>query len=151
MKKVFLIIAAFFVTASTMFAPTPRFFALNHKTKQCAGYWGGDEYVNYKLPPGWVIFKYELQYPKGSIINATFEVKTDNGICHVPWTGQMSSEKSCCSELGYTYVSENIGIRDNAVAQDWSIEMIGIVSILIIIVARLWLFHRKKTIKVLTK
>lgn len=151
MKKMFLMIATLFITASTMFAPTPRFFALNHETKQCAGYWGGDEYVNYKLPPGWVIFKYGFRYPKGRVDHATFEVETDIGICRVPGMGQIDSEKSCCSELGYTYVSENIGIRDNAATQDWSIEMIGIVSIVIIIAAGLWLFHRKKTIKVLTK
>ncbi len=162
MKKTLLVSATLFVTAATIFAPALRFFALNHETKQCAGYWGGDEYVTYELPSQWVIFESELQYSKES---TSFEVETDIGTCQVPWEGQISSEKSCCSELGYTYIDENIGIRsitpENTVARDAQAEamrllyleqnlgviiyiVIGVASILVIITLGLRLYRKKK-------
>ena len=164
MKKTLLVISTLFITATTIFAPAQRFFALNHETKQCAGYWGGDEYVTYELPSQWVIFEYKLQYSKES---TSFEVETDIGTCQVPWEGQINSEKSCCSELGYTYTSENIGIRtittENSTAQDTQAEtmrslfleqnlsiiiyiLIGAVSSLAIITLGLRTY-RKKTAK----
>jgi hypothetical protein len=160
MKRTYLIIATFFVTAAAIYAPAQRFFALNHETRQCAGYWGGDEYVTYELPPGWMVFEYELQQSKESSI---FEVETDIGTCQVSWEGQIPSEDSCCSQLGYTYISENIGIRtitsDNIAAreaqeeamrsinqqQTWKplIGILIVVALFSIIILELWRSSKK--------
>jgi hypothetical protein len=99
-----LVIPIILISATSIFAPAFRLFALNHEEKQCAGFWGGDEYVTYELPPEWKTFEFKIS-------NNTFSVTTDVGTCQVPWGGQFESEKSCCSQLGYTYVSENIGTR----------------------------------------
>jgi hypothetical protein len=92
--------------AAAFFAPLPRGIVLNYETKQCAGYWGGDEYVTYELPSGWKYF--EFQYSEDSV-----SVNTDIGSCqaHQIQTTYAAQAKDCCSQLGYAFVSENIGIR----------------------------------------
>ncbi len=104
-KKFILSIASLFLIASIFFAPLPWSIALNHETKECAGYWGGDEFVTYEIPSGWKEF--EFQYSEDFIV-----AETDIGTCQVAKDGISADlEKTCCSQLGYTYVSENIGIR----------------------------------------
>ncbi len=105
-KRFVVTIASLFLIASTVFAPLPRGIALNYETKQCAGYWGGDEYVTYELPSGWTYF--EFQYSDDAV-----SVNTDIGSCkaHQIQTTYAAQAKDCCTQLGYTFVSENIGIR----------------------------------------
>jgi len=44
------------ILLSILLAPAPWGIALNHETKECAGYWGGDEYKGYPLPAGWTAY-----------------------------------------------------------------------------------------------
>ncbi len=80
-----------FVLAS-LFAPAMWGVALNQETRECAGYWGGDEFTHYPLPPGW-----EAYYPDEDGV-----IYTDAGVCQLP-------AQDCCQQLGYTFVAENIG------------------------------------------
>ncbi len=51
--------------------------------------------------------EFEFQYSEDFIV-----AETDIGTCQVAKDGISADlEKTCCSQLGYTYVSENIGIR----------------------------------------
>ena len=82
-----------------LLAPAPWGIALNHDTRECAGYWGGDEYIGYTLPEGW-----QAYYP-----DASGSIQTEIGSCR--W-GDWDYEKrveQCCQVLGYRYVSSNIG------------------------------------------
>jgi hypothetical protein len=82
-----------------LLAPAPWGIALNHDTKECAGYWGGDEYVNHPLPEGWVDYypgRYDL-------------VETEIGTCTLSRPSAAEDIENCCQELGYRYVGENIG------------------------------------------
>jgi len=156
-KKILLVIIFLFLTASAFFAPLPYALALNHETRQCAGYWGGDEYTSYVLPPGWKAF--ELQYSALSI-----SVETDIGACQVATKDQVKVYKSCCSQLGYTFVAENIGVytvtSDNLAARkamdDYMAQLrweqtrpiifstlIIVILILSIITAALWIYQNK--------
>jgi len=84
---------------SLLLAPAPWGIALNHGTKECAGYWAGDEYRSYKLPEGW-----QAYYPDGGA-----RISTEIGSCSwsdVDWDRRV---ENCCQELGYTFVSTNIG------------------------------------------
>ncbi len=103
-KRFVVTIASALLIASTIFAPLPWNIALNHDTKQCAGYWGGDEFVTYELPAEWKTFQF--QYSETFI-----SAETDIGTCKVAKDGlSVSLEEACCSQLGYTFVAENIGI-----------------------------------------
>ncbi len=81
-------------------APMQWGIAINEKTKECAGYWGGDEFVDYKLPysEGWVSY-----FP-----GAYDEAQTPYGACRIPRTGfnELSEElkflTSCCMRFGLT-------------------------------------------------
>jgi hypothetical protein len=86
---------------SLLFAPLPPGIALNLETKECAGYWAGDEYVDYKLPEGWVAYERDSQH----------RIETEVGTCtYAPSNGYGAAE-SCCRELGYRYVGDEIGKR----------------------------------------
>jgi len=82
-----------------LLAPLPRALALNHQTKQCGGFWGGDEWSHYDLPSGWKAY-----YPDHDFI------QTEVGSCQLSGEWKPSVEK-CCKELGYSFVSENIGAQ----------------------------------------
>jgi hypothetical protein len=88
------------LTASVTAAPAPWGIALNHETKECGGYWPGDEYVDYRLPGGWKEYR-----PKSYGINSSIE--TESGTCSF----KIGDEEKCCQELGYKYVGRNIGKR----------------------------------------
>jgi hypothetical protein len=77
------------------FSPAPYGIALNHQTKACGNYWGGDEYIDYKLLPGWKAY-----YPIDGVI------QTEIG--NFPWHGDT---ENFCRLLGYTYIPGNIGIK----------------------------------------
>jgi hypothetical protein len=75
-------------------APMPYGIALNHQTKECGSYWGGDEFAIYHLPPEWKVY-----YPgDGGLI------QMEVGSCSL-----RDGVQSCCKQLGYTYVPGNIG------------------------------------------
>jgi hypothetical protein len=99
------------VTAFTFFAPGPEYFAINYETKQCGGYWVGDEFVTYELPPGWYTFE-----PIMIDFGHRFSVETNVGTCIVNRTDVVYRKtysnfyEACCAQLGYTYIPENIGI-----------------------------------------
>ena len=80
-------------------APEPWGIALNHKTKECAGFWAGDEFTYYGLQEGWQ--DYYEDYESGYRI-----IKTDIGECNF----SLEDEEVCCNELNYTFISDNIGI-----------------------------------------
>jgi hypothetical protein len=96
MKKLLLL---FFI--SFLLAPAPWGIALNHQTKECAGFWAGDEYVSYKLPEGW-----QAYYPGNANL-----ISTEIGSCQWSDADWDSRVEKCCQELGYAYVSSNIGER----------------------------------------
>ena len=83
-----------------MLAPLPHGIALNFDTQECAGYWGGDEYMNNELPEGWVAY-----YPGAYDI-----VETDIGSCTYQPAGGYGAAERCCRELGYSYAGDSIGI-----------------------------------------
>lgn len=91
---------------SILLAPMPWGIALNHETKECGGFWGGDEYGGYRLPEGWVDY-----YPRLGVI------ETEVGVCSFPDTtgyeapgeGRAAVAEACCQELGYAYVGSPIG------------------------------------------
>lgn len=120
----FTILVSTSLIASTYFAPMPWEFALNYEKKQCAGFWGGDEFVTFELPSGWVSF--EWQYS-----DDFYFVNTDIGTCHVPTEGEgdVSDEEACCKQLGYSFLSDNIGVKIitpfNLTAQAEVLEYVG--------------------------
>jgi len=131
MKKVILLTLALFLISITLVKAAPAMWglALNPETKECAGYWLGDEFKQYDLPIGWS--SYYPNYEKGNIIetdfgNCTFVIENDMG--------------DCCKQLGYTYVSNNIGKGDMITSdpqlnsQQKYFSIIGSVIILIIII-----------------
>lgn len=101
-KRVLLAIISLLLIASTSFAPLPEYLAINYETKQCGRYWPGDEFVNYDLPSGWNSYAYQSS-------DGYVSVETAIGTCKVP-TMQTSLAQACCTQLGYTYVSDNVGI-----------------------------------------
>lgn len=77
-------------------APLPWGIAINNATRECAGFWGGDEFYGYNLPAGW-----EAYYPD----YANDVVPTPFGNC----TWEYDREQACCGQLGLPFVSDNIG------------------------------------------
>jgi hypothetical protein len=97
MKKIPLL-ALFVFAGLVAAAPAPWGIALNHETKECGGYWGGDEYVSYRLPDGWR--EYRPTYGQNGS-----KVETEVGTCDF----QMRKEEDCCRQLGYRFVAANVG------------------------------------------
>ena len=88
-----------FVCLCSLLAPAPWGIALNHQTQECAGFWGGDEYGSFDLPVDW-----EAYYPDSDGM-----IQTEIGSCTLSSTRPYEGAEACCEELGYTYVSPNIG------------------------------------------
>ncbi len=107
MKLVLFALTCLLLIAAISPAPLPYYLAINYATKQCAVYWGGDEYVTYDLPPNWSIFQPQVS-------NGYLSVETAAGACRVAKAGLSSVidgfAQACCAQLGYTYVPDNIGI-----------------------------------------
>ena len=82
-----------------LFAPAPWGIALNYTTKQCAGYWAGDEYYRTALPAGWKAYSPDSQ----NII------QTEIGRCQWDASDWDKRAEKCCQQLGYTFVSSHIG------------------------------------------
>jgi LPXTG-motif cell wall-anchored protein len=101
--------AAFVGFSFAKAAPGPWGIALNADTKECAGFWPGDEFVGYHLPDGWKSYfpKYDPDTQKTSLV-------TDIGECDF----KIRQEEKCCQELGYKFVSDNIGKDQKTVLRD---------------------------------
>ncbi|MEX2017157.1 MAG: hypothetical protein WD876_01660 [Candidatus Pacearchaeota archaeon] len=101
MRKILLVLLLFGMIIAlaniSQAAPARWGIAINSETKECAGYWAGDEFSRYILPSGWESFYPD--YEKGSII------ETDFGECNFT----RYDEEQCCKSLGLTFVSSNIG------------------------------------------
>ncbi|MDD3648102.1 MAG: hypothetical protein PHS44_06425 [Candidatus Dojkabacteria bacterium] len=87
-------------------APAPWGIAINEETKECGGYWAGDEFHHYALPFGW-----EAYYP--DYVDGESIIETPEGSCDFG-----AGEKSCCEDLGLSYVSENVAIVEGEVEND---------------------------------
>ena len=113
MKKLILALiifsAAIFGFSFAKAAPAPWGMALNTETKECAGFWPGDEFVGYHLPDGWKSYfpKYDPDTQKTSLV-------TEIGECDF----KMQEEEKCCQELGYKFVSDNIGKGQKTILRD---------------------------------
>jgi len=90
-------------------APGPWGMALNTDTKECAGFWPGDEFVAYHLPSGWKSY-----FPKYDPDTKKTTLATDIGECDF----KMRQEEKCCQELGYKFVSDNIGKDQKTILRD---------------------------------
>lgn len=77
-----------------LLAPMPPGIAYNPETKECGYYMGGDEYGSYAMPSGWVI---------------NYGDPIQIGSSSHQWDGNVESIESFCEEMGYTYVSGNLG------------------------------------------
>ena len=102
MKVVLFAVACLSLIAATMPAPLPYYLAINYSTKQCGQYWGGDEHGIYDLPPGWSTYEYQYS-------DSGWFVETPGGRCSVPQPEVRKFAEICCSQFGYTYISEYIG------------------------------------------
>jgi hypothetical protein len=113
MKKIILtfvlLVASFFFISFAEAAPAPWGIALNLETKECAGFWPGDEFVAYHLPDGWKSY-----FPKYTEESRWGKVETDVGECGF----QIRKEEACCLELGYKYISDNIGKDQKTILRD---------------------------------
>ena len=97
-----LVTTLFFCTSfinSASAAPAPWGIAINEEIQECAGYWSGDEFSQHYLPDGW-----DAYYP--SFETGISQIETPVGSCD--WI--YDEERACCADLGYTYVSDNIGV-----------------------------------------
>ena len=90
----------------TSAAPAPWGITINHDTKECAGFWGGDEYIAYGLPKGWTAY-----YPDpntGIMTTNTGIMTTETGTCKfIKFTE--GAEENCCKAMGYNYTGHEIG------------------------------------------
>jgi len=113
MKKIFLAFAISGVAlCSSSFAkaaPGPWGIALNANTKECAGFWPGDEFVAYSLPDGWKSY-----FPKYDPDTQKTTLTTDIGECDF----KIREEAKCCEQLGYKFVSDNIGKDQKTILRD---------------------------------
>ena len=94
------------ILLSILLVPAPWGIALNYETKECAGYWGGDEHKGYPLPSGWTAY-----YPTERNL-----IRTEIGACTWDYSDYQTREKRCCQELGYTYIAKNIGEKNSILA-----------------------------------
>ena len=128
-----LIIFAAFCASLAYAAPLPWGIAVKSETKECAGYWPGDEYVAYALPEGWSAY-----FPGENDI-----ISTEFGNCEFrKWAGdEAGEEEKCCKALGLSFVSGNIGLGNASYPYLVSLA-VGSIA-LIVIVLLVWLLIRK--------
>jgi hypothetical protein len=143
-------IGASFVEA----APAPWGIALNAETKECAGFWPGDEFVDYALPSGWKSY-----FPKYDPETKITTLETEIGSCDF----KIREEEKCCQELGYSFVSDNIGKDQKTILRDrekfekalekkrnggknsYAVPIVITLLVLTVIILLVkWVFRRKK-------
>ena len=134
----------FSVARISQAAPGPWGLAINTQTKECAGYWPGDEFIGYSLPAGWKAY-----YPIHDPSSSWGKIQTEIGECSF----QMQKEEACCMELGYAFVSRNIGkdqaekLRDPMALKNQTGKLRtkipgGVLFLLILIIAGLFFLFR---------
>jgi hypothetical protein len=113
MKKIFIasssLVVFIFGIAFAKAAPGPWGIALNTDSKECAGFWPGDEFVAYHLPDGWKPY-----FPKYDPDTQKTSLATDIGECDF----KIREEEKCCDQLGYKFVSDNIGKDQKTILRD---------------------------------
>ena len=111
---VMIIFSLFLLLANLVQAsPMPWGIALNHETKECAGYWAGDEFTYYELPYGWKAY-----YPDYKSYNETTDliiVETNIGNFNITKSEFPFGNWyiKFCNETNYSYISQNIGLKTN--------------------------------------
>jgi len=132
-----LIFGILFLSANLVQAvPLPWGIALNHETKECAGYWAGDEFTHHELPSGWKAY-----YPDYESYNETTDlitIETDIGTFNLTSFHSGEWHYKFCNETGYTYVSQNIGMGSYLTdlgAQEQMIENIWLIVYIVVIIA----------------
>lgn len=116
-----------FLCLLPLFAPMPWGLALNHQTKECAGFWGGDEYGSFTSPADWDIY-----YPDQDNI-----IHTEIGTCSFYQSRRYEAAESCCEELPYTYVNPNIGEPNRSILLillAWAVGLVGLIIVAIFLV-----------------
>ena len=118
---VFLLLLSFSkICSATMAASGP---ALNEKTKQCGGFYGGDEKKLYDIPEGWKVdFENED-------VRKKFE--------QCGWYSGERNLKECCEQLNYNFIEGNIGNLPSKTRM----HIILTLSIIIILIAVIWLLY----------
>lgn len=81
----------------------PWGIAINETTKQCGGYWRGDEFTQYNLPEGWKDYYPETYY----------ELDFDSRLCVIK---NDESLATCCEQLGTK--PEDIKIPEKPIVLD---------------------------------
>ena len=126
-------------------APQPWGIAVNDETKECAGFWAGDEFTYYTLPAGWRDY-YDQSYIEEGQFSG--KIVTPYGECN---SFEIGNEEACCKELGYSFVSSNVGIRATTISKsgegsliDLTLPFIGTVILIAIILSWFYLSKRKK-------
>ena len=182
-KKILLLIFLLMaITPIVNAAPAIDGIAINEQTKECAGYWAGDEFTEYQLPSGWKSYYPNYDEVKegkciegtgqceggyqcvvnGEALSQCYTIKdnctysdecmyksvpiiTEKGRCDF----NRLEEESCCTQLGYTYISDNIGK-----GQETSLEFqkllfgpIAVMSVLVILILVVLFFTIKYLIK----
>jgi hypothetical protein len=146
-KNIFIACVAFLLSAqASQAAPAPWGLALNLETKECAGFWAGDEFTGYHLPDGWKAY-YPVYDPSGN--SHWGKIHTEVGDCSF----QIRKEEACCMELGLAFVSDNIGkgqkekLRDRPMMQDKNYKFRasllggGLFLIILLVIALFFLFR----------
>jgi hypothetical protein len=101
----FLFVTIFLLNISLFSAaPLPWGIAINSETNECAGYWGGDENIQYDLPEGWTSY-----YPE-------YEEETKDGIC-IEGVGNCTGKFQCkINELPESFCWDSKELCENV---DW--------------------------------
>lgn len=125
------------ISFSNTSAPAPWGIAINSGTRECGGYWAGDEYVSARLPDGWKAY-----YPEGSDI-----IKTEFGDCEFRKDvgDSPGEEEKCCKELVLNFVSADVGETGFFSYPMINLLMMGIIFILFVvglIVLMVWIIKR---------
>ena len=96
------------VSLSVSAEPMPWGIAVNETTRECASFWGGDEFTQYLLPEGWRDF-----YPFRDQNNGHV-VRTLTGSCYY----KKGEEEECCRQLGFSFVRHIDDLK--AVETEWA-------------------------------
>ena len=101
MKKIFhlILVLIILIIGVVNAVPAPQGIAINSETKECAGYWPGDEFISFELPEGWKSYfpgSHQLiRTPKGECVISIYD-KSDVFL---------KSLSNCCSYLATEPIS----------------------------------------------
>ena len=98
-KFIFLVIFSGFIVPFSVFAMPSRWgIAINPETRECAAYWGGDDYPDSGdvLPDGW------KGYYTNAVENDDEVIKTEWGAC-IFLNGR---ESECCETMGLIFIED---------------------------------------------